>query len=481
LTNSYHCRHFAAIGAFLTVSSLALETAVGSAIYISVKGPALPNNTDISTPRTNQYTFSLLGTSGTALGDQAPLPAMMAAIDSGLSEGIGFGDVAEASVALITPKCDTDYCYFGYYQSLGVNYICEDLSDQIVATGNSYYLPSNSALGNPLSLDKVYGFVNSTVSYQYPDSSVFMKANDVGPLIANIFIVTNSYANADPVAVECVLYWSVFTYYSLTNSDGWTENITETTTNLTSVAKEAAINPKLNVDIIIEPQDCWINDTLYEDHYAVVDVDGNPECISFVSPSAQLGLQNWMANTKYGFPGSFTWAAGPNGDSYSYTNPFMGYLSQLLLEGNSTIAAQYIGKYIFENLASSMTTTIRFLPRRNILFSEGGYVMWSQGIMYDTWRFHVRWWLMAFPVLLVIGCITFSFTIAVTAREHLWKKSTLPLLFHGLGPREMEAVGEIEDYVGMEEKAISMQVKFSNTAQGQLRLLQMGHWEAVKC
>jgi hypothetical protein len=79
---------------------------------------------------------------------------------------------------------------------------------------------------------------------------------------------------------------------------------------------------------------------------------------------------------------------------------------------------------------------------------------------------------MTFPVLLIVGSAIFSFTVAYTSREHLWKKSNLPLLFHGLGTREREMFGEIEDYIDMRDTAKRLTVKLGNTEQSRLRFIE---------
>jgi hypothetical protein len=151
----------------------------------------------------------------------------------------------------------------------------------------------------------------------------------------------------------------------------------------------------------------------------------------------------------------------------------MGYIAQLLLYGNSTVAFEWIDSYIFGNLAGSITTTIRYLPRKSFREDQGRYVIWFRGVQFDAWRFHVHWAWLAFPILLVVCCIVFSYAVALSACEYLWKKSNLPLVFHGLGQRETETIGEIEDYVDMKEKASSMNVKFVTTKEGKLRLLEV--------
>lgn len=93
--------------------------------------------------------------------------------------------------------------------------------------------------------------------------------------------------------------------------------------------------------------------------------------------------------------------------------------------------------------------------------------------MFDVMRFHVHWPIMSFPFIVVFGSALFTFLVARQARQHLWKKSNLPLLFHGLGRRERESCGEIEDYIDMRTKARDIKVKLLTTADGHVRLVQV--------
>jgi hypothetical protein len=467
-------RHLAAVGALLTIASLALETVVGSTIVIVAKGGPLPDLVVI--PRTNRYGWAMNEESGQKLGDQVPIPAMISAIDSGMSEGIGYGNISSASQAILTPSCRTGYCDFGTYQTIAVDHFCQDISDQLKVDSRSkdHYIPSNAGLSDPLPLNAKSGLFNSTVSFRYPDSSIFTMADTVGPLLANVFIITNLGSQSTPVAVECALFWTVFTYKSSTDPEnGWIETVVNVTNSSTSLSgKAAAVNPMNNDLITIEPAECWINGTKVANHLSVEDpVDHRPECIHFVKPKAQLSLLNWFSSSTYGLPGSATFDSTLG--SWDYTNPFMAYLDSVIREAANNSAVGYnIDRYIFHNLAISMTNTMRQLPRGS-LTGPGAYTYWNRGTMYDSNCFHVIWPLMIFPTVLVFGSALFTFIVAKRAREHLWKRSNLPLLFHGFGTRERDACGEIEDYVDMRAKAKDMKVKLSTTADGQVRFVEV--------
>jgi hypothetical protein len=466
-------RHFASVGALLTTASLALETVVGSAIQ--VLSPCGPLPYLVAAPRTNRYQWALKQTTGQSLGDQLPIPVMISAIDTGLSESMNYGDIRAADLAILTPPCSTAHCDFGVYQTISVNYTCEDISSHMRNDSQSrfYYVPSNSGLPEDLYLNATSGLINSTVTLQYPDSSIFSRAEEIGPLIANVFIIANKVVGQKPAAVECALFWVVSTLQSNTTPiDGWTESLLKSETNFSSSARTAAINPVDKHSIFIEPEECWINGTLFMDHLRVTDpVDHQPECIHFVTPNAQIGLQNWLTNSKYGLGGMEI----SHGSSWDETNPFMIYLNFILDAAQNTSSfAGAIDKYVFHNLAAAMSRTIRQLPRGNLHeLWDGAYVYWARGTMFEAMCFQVRWPVMVFPIVLLLGSAIFTFVVAKRAREHLWKRSNLPLLFHGLGTRERDSCGEIEDYVDMRAKAKDMKVRLSANADGQVRFVEV--------
>lgn len=471
-------RNFAAVGALLTVASIAMETIVGGAIYIRVKdAPMTDPFYAVSVPRTNRYIWYTEQTTGTVLGDQIPTTAMIASIERGLSEGTSYGNLDQANLALTTPGCYSGYCDFGSYQSLAVDVQCQDLSAHVTQDESYYYLPTNAALDTALYLDATtnLGEITSAISFKYPDPSIFLAVDDIGPLIANIFVFAKKWINVPPVAVECALYWAVYTYNGTMTGNNWNETIIGAMTNKTTEAKEAAIEGR---NLYLEPDDCYINRTLRANHLQVEDlVDHRPECVHLVGARAHRSLQNWFLSPVYGVPGRLNGTTTANGTIWSRSNPFIRYVDSLLDLANSTNAADAISRYIFGNLADSMTTTVRYLPRGASSEANGAYVVWSFGVQFDSWRFHVHWSWIAFPGLLVFACAFFSFYVAFTSREHLWKKSNLPLLFHGLGPRERDDLGEVEDYLDMKERAGDMKVRFARPAGGRLRLVEVGRSE----
>lgn len=425
-------------------------------------------------PRTNRYEWYSNETITAKLRNPVPTTAMIAAIHTGLSQGTGFGDVARANQALLTPQCKSGYCNFGIYQTIAVDCMCYDISAFIETNDMYHYIPSHSALEEPLLFNNQTGRINSTISFLYPDKSYFPTSEEIGPLIANVFVMANMDIGRNPIAVECALYWAVWTLSSATTAGSWNETFISSETNSTSEARQAAIDPEKFVPLSIEPKQCWINGTEYKDHTSTSTkdpVDEFPECIHFVGGKPHFSLQNWFASSTYGLVGAQTFDREKQ--AWADENPYTMFLSALLGLSDIGRLAGDIETYIFDNLATSMTTTMRYLPRGDLNGGPGSYDYPAAGVMFDVMRFHVHWPIMIFPVIVVLGSALFTFLVAKQARQHLWKKSNLPLLFHGLGTRERNSCGEIEDYVDMRAKARDMKVKLLTTADGQVRFVQV--------
>lgn len=151
---------------------------VGSAIFITIKGDA--TSEIVTVPRTNRYEWYLNETIVDKLRSPVPTTATIAAIYTNLSQGTGFGDIDRAGEALLTPDCKSRNCDFGTYQTIAVDYLCYNISAFIESDDIYYYIPSHSALEEPLFLDSETGRINSTVSYLYPNATYFPKSDEIG-------------------------------------------------------------------------------------------------------------------------------------------------------------------------------------------------------------------------------------------------------------------------------------------------------------
>ncbi|TID19062.1 hypothetical protein E2P81_ATG06041 [Venturia nashicola] len=468
--------HFASIGAILTILSLPLESVVIHALAVPMKGDPLPDkDVDqgiIGVYRTNRYEWALPLSNDARLEDRVPPPSITAAIHQGITRSVSYGQWGNAIDRMLSPNCTTGFCNYPHYQSLGISVTCEDVGSHVVTTELQYSLPANDGLENELTLGLEEGLINTTVSFLYPDNAWFRDAPLVGPLVANIFILTNMLN--ETIATECALYWSITDYWSNTTNRDWVERYRELVIagNRTSIL-QAAIHPEEGRDIImnVKGSACWINGTQISSSDQEVNATLKDDCTFFITASAQKGLQNWLKSPIHGFVGSLS-------ADFIPSNTFVTVLDTLFRERKDhwpTISDKIPSMsawlrnvtqfQLFTPFTQTVTASIRTLPRGALL----GIHTWGQlsaGTMYDSFRFRVLWPIMIFPVVLVLGSAVFTALVAVRARDHLWKKSSLPFVFFGLG----RGVGE---YVDMVEEAKGMRVRLE-MGEGGMRLVEVG-------
>ncbi|QDS77138.1 hypothetical protein FKW77_001201 [Venturia effusa] len=452
--------HFASIGAIITVLSLPLESVVIHALSVPMRGSRLPelevNQNFIGVYRTNLYEWSLPVSHNASSGDRIPPPSITAAINLGIAQAASYGDWWGASMQTLAPNCSTGFCDYNHYQSLGIGHLCGDASPNVAIVDRQYLLPAGHGLETDLTLGLEDGLINTTVSFLYPDSSWSEDPSAVGPLVANVFILTSMLDQ--PIAIECALFWIVTHYESQTINGYWMEATIPpymTDTEATSPARQAAIDPHRGQDTIMNAGDnCWINGT----QRSTMEQASNPAlkegCAYTITALAQQGLQNWFKSPIHGLVGSLS----PN---LTASNNFITVLDALFREWRSDWPIRRwkgmspqefmlgnLNHTLFIPLTTALTSSIRTLPR-GALFGQDTWGQLAEGIMYDSFRFRVLWPIMIFPTVLVVGAAAFAALVAVRARDHLWKKSSLPFVFFGLGRRAGEYVDMVEEAKGI--------------------------------
>ncbi|OCK74399.1 hypothetical protein K432DRAFT_398117 [Lepidopterella palustris CBS 459.81] len=322
--------------------------------------------------------------------------------------------------------------------------------------------------------------ITATTSFLYPDSAWFPMVNEVGPLIANTYILGKfSDGQSPPFAAECALFWNVYTVTSNISNGNWSEtqysgseSLWNIPWNWTDISTTNRTSYMQTNDIVMTPPFCFVNGSHIDGYWAFTILDSRDkisECTFSVAALAQLGLQNYLMNPADGILGQMLRNLTCGTCYYSTTN-FAIYLTQLMEESDRENITNDIDLYMFHNLAVTATNTLRQIPRSGLSYvpgeDSGIYTMPAQGVMMDVARFRVRWGIITYPALLIAGCALFAFTVDLRYHEHIWKRSNLPLLFYGLSDQERVAAGEILDYTDVKEKAENMYVKFENTPEG---------------
>ena len=73
---------------------------------------------------------------------------------------------------------------------------------------------------------------------------------------------------------------------------------------------------------------------------------------------------------------------------------------------------------------------------------------------------------MIFPTFLIMASALFPFAVAFRTKQHVRKRSNLPLLFHGLGDYERETVGRPDEHEDMKERSANLYVNFAEAPEG---------------
>lgn len=471
--NSSVSRHLAAVGAGLTVFALPIDALIQSAISIPQQrvfndvlyersGANITNTTTF--PKTSEY-FGWQAMRSTE--EPWATTEMINAVKFGISYMSGLGDSISADTVV---ECPTGYCDFGKYQTLGVHYSCVDRSNDIVEVEEENSYPYLTIPGTGLQLYHQGGsdFLKMLIaanSSGHSDEDVF---DTPGPLIVRTALLVDNWKGADPVGMECALFWRVKTALGKVEIGSLDQNegsfMSETTEpeffefNLNPDNKQFAylLNPK---------DECWINnDTLTEAEDPDLYIE---ECCYAVGAEAQIGLQSLLLDPTDGLVGESMVKEHNEETNYTEWNPTNHFVTNVfeLIEGTRDGFIEEIDS-MFNNIAISMSHVVRRYPiqRTNDTKTPG----YTTGYVYRyVFLYQVNWKSLTLPAILVFGSALFTVVTAIlTAGEHGWRRSNLPLLFHGLGSAEREVCGEIKSLGAMEDAAEGMRVKLQNMDEG---------------
>jgi hypothetical protein len=358
--------------------------------------------------------------------------------------------------------CPTGYCDFGVYQTLGIASECKNRSNDIreESDGNTYLtIPGTDLKLYNKGTQKYDRMIITTNSYTDYDKEIFGKR--LGPLIVRTALLIDT-EEEEPVAMECALYWNVrtcsgavdpTTYYFMYETplgDDW--DFTEPGSDGSAFTGHS------------DP-DCWVNNrTISKEEYPDL---WEEKCVYAVGNEAHNGIRNFLLDPKDGFVGdsimkSRDTDSGVN--EFTRTNDFVTNVEALAGSKRDDVVENI--PLLFSNVAVLMSHVVR---RRGTRGTNGTYTTGAtEGYVYRyVFRYRVLWERMIIPAFLVIGSAMFVFITAVlTAREHAWRRSNLPLLFHGLGEAERNACGEPLQLESMELLAKGMCVRLEDGEEG---------------
>jgi hypothetical protein len=420
-------------------------------------------NGTTSIPVTTFFDGAQLRSSGEELGDQLPYTSVLMAMQFGASYDSGLDYIFNPTFRV---SCASGNCTFPKYQSLGVFGSCYDRTTDLVKsetdTETYYTLPGTDS-------DLVFytetssgasDIIMADSSTVYPDRALF---GDVGPMIATTSTIIDFWN--DPVAIQCALYWTVKTYQAAVNlTTGY--RLDEEQLNVTASFYGGDTKYRQTDPIRLEPDECWVNGT----NYSAKDGNGhwtNQNCLFEVSSLAQVGIQNAFMDKAYGFVGGATLNA-PNTKNFSNMNHYTMNVYAITkdIEHRADVFAA----------VRDMTSNVALMIERSIRVVADKPDERAKGIVWSTdFRYKIRWERMTLPILLVLGSAVFLLLTALVNRgDFTWKRSNLPLLFHGLGNREKREAGDVSEYADMKSVARHMAVKLVRTEEG-VRLVSGEH------
>ena len=426
------------MGAFIVILLLGVSTFTQNVITQVVKPFPLGANTGQVPISTNYTWFDQATTLG--LGDQQPLPQMIASIQGGFysfATGQSSASLSEYS------WCDGDTCDFGKYQSLAVCGQCADMSSAVhnpCPTGNctndDFYVLSN---GVDLSLNATNGILNMTSDTNYTVSPELSSV--VGPLIVRFhaMVANQSESNVTGLgasAMECAAWWCVRSYGGKMVNGTLSEQVFDDWTDTSAAAKTSYLQED---DITLQPPTCVANNTK---------PTNQSYCAFNAGAYTQAALQNFLTGGNFTtsapfLTGSTVYSGFKESTTYNYTSLLAGALTSYSIAKNDIITRVREG---FETMAHEMTVSVRE-EETNVYTWEYTY----GNATIQEQKFHVRWGWLGYPVSLVVLSVIFLIvTIILSRNDEIWKTSVLAMMFHAFSDEDRRQLGALNTAEEME-------------------------------
>jgi Protein of unknown function (DUF3176) len=175
-------------------------------------------------------------------------------------------------------------------------------------------------------------------------------------------------------------------------------------------------------------------------------------CVYLIDILNVDALGNFLSST---FAGNVTVGMGESGEPTSPNGPQV--LQNIFDFGNVSFGRV---DSIFQNVSDSITNYIR--ENGNVNHSAPAIGL----VLHDQTCVQVRWWWLAFPVVLVVLTIVFFAAMVIQTRrgdhpKHEWKSSPLPLVFHKLERDTQDPNEDIVDINEMEGVARRLHVRLN--------------------
>lgn len=483
-------RNIAVIGAALTILALPLDAVIQSSVRLQLQRvandvPYTDRNIGTITnqtkwPRSTSYdSFQLMGS------DSKVWPTIE--MINGIKFGLEYASGLNFMKADINVACPTGYCKWDKFQSLGIYYQCIDRSDEIQtvpAQGNNPpYQIFNS------SNEKFYfqGAKHGNVTYErqvlsaatytdWPNDTYNgqFTGESLGPLIARTSMMVNiapwtplnttTNLSNQTMAVDCALYWHIDT----------SEPVMDASIN--STLQYNTVNPPFRQDhqtapgvhVTLYPDDCFVDGKEVVKEHNATFYDEN--CRHTVYDQSALALENMLtdydSDTGLGSGlGGEKWLirSTADGATWNPSNDFTMNFMKLIEPGSKDDTLDNITK-MWRWISKYMVMVVR--NDESVIAGGAKEQLYTSGVVYrPIFYYDIDWPRLVPPAFVVLCSALFVvLTAFTTRREHLWKRSMLPLLFHGLGDRERAAIGDVSSYINMGDVAQKLHVKLEEHA-----------------
>ncbi|KAH6613877.1 hypothetical protein C7974DRAFT_403967 [Boeremia exigua] len=482
-------RNIAVIGAALTIMALPLDAIIQSAVHLSSETRALSQLNEYSLASHNDEPVRLeRATSYMAFenkpgsNDVWPETPMINAIQFGQGYTNGLNDMINAQASF---NCSTGYCNYKTSQTLSIDYKCTNRFDIItvgdIVTEEGYQTLPGTDLKLHLSerIDaKSYSQWPDEAKSTYPnyEKSLFGENHD-GLLIVGTSMLyrtgngaEDTNVNNGTYAMECALFWHVKTTQMYVNASR-TGMLEENSlpihyfSNGTSKERNKPISIRREqLDTgswLLTPEICIVDDEEIDSSAGDFYMDN---CVHLVGGKAAEGLQNLLKGVAYGLTEGSITEQSADGTQLKQSNLFALNMekatwNKLAEEAQGNVTTMWA------NIAFGVSFTVR---RTQSLQMKGLEVSLyvtgtaSQIVFY----YSIVWSRLAIPAGVLLCCTLFVLSTALRTRnEHAWRRSTLPLLFHGLEDHEQIAHGDVRDFTIMKDIAGKMRVRLEEHAE----------------
>jgi hypothetical protein len=493
-------RNIATIGAALTILALPMDALIQSAIRMPSKLELVEKLRNSPPEFQNYRNLTFLRRSSTYATVQImtdfdniwPEVTMVNAIQYGVGYSLGLAEFMQITDAVY---CPTGYCEFPQMQTLDIESACRLRHDVEFIQGDADTASYETLPGTDLALyadgytldngyDDSEDVANQQIAVQsystwprertepaYPtdnyERNIFNWTLS-RPLITRTSMLINRQGvdNGDTrnstYGIECALYCKVKTTTGYLNDTSkynlaWDDDTSIETNfawiNTSTDANLALIPSKCIVDgdQVPHPNESSYNDTFFKDN-----------CIYWVPNKTNVALQAMLKHPWYGLNGDLKLMRTIPDTDQSVLNERNSFMMNLEVVTRGTPNQTLFGVAdIWQNMAYFAGNTVR---NAKSVQSNGSLTnLGVQGTMSDLVTYYsVDWARLSVPAFIVLSCALFMVYTAVhTRREYAWRRSALPLLFHGLEDHERHAQGDVRDFNAMQDAAKNIRVRLT--------------------